>query len=134
MGRRYDPHQHAHSLGVTVVEGRPRLGGWGEYSHASRTITLRSGLSRREARCTLAHELQHAIAGDIACRSSWFAARMERRADEAAAILLVDPVEYREAEAMHNGHLPSIAYDLDVTPEVLLDWQRMCREVLAWPA
>lgn len=40
--------------------------------------------------------------------------RQERRVDESAALHLVDPKQYRETEALHEGHVPSIAHDLGV--------------------
>ena len=96
---------------------------WGEYDFRLHRISLRPGLSRREARSTLAHEVQHAIRRDMGSPFGLLNRRQELAADREAALLLVDPAEYARAEAERDGHLPSMAFDLDVIPEVLTTWQ-----------
>jgi Zn-dependent peptidase ImmA (M78 family) len=49
----------------------------------------------------------------------------ERRADRLAAMLLLDEAEVIEAEALREGHLESMAHDLDVTLPVLELWRSL---------
>lgn len=122
-GRRYDPWAHAQSLGVSVIEARLRGTLWGEYRHHDGLIVLRRGMTRREARCTLTHELMHAIAGDAPTRFGHLHRLRERRADWSAALLLVCPDEYALAEALYGPHRAALAAELDVIPEVIDDWR-----------
>lgn len=123
MGLQYDPWHHAEALGLTVQEVRLQARRRGEYIHSKRLILLKPGMSHREARCTLAHEIQHAIAGDIPSPFGPAFTRQERLANRRAAELLIDASEYAAAERLREGHGPSIAHDLDVTYKVLRDWQ-----------
>lgn len=124
-GVNYEPHAHAERLGVKVEYGRLREGRKGEYRHAEGRIILRTGLSRRQERCTLAHEVQHALAGDVRSKFGLVNSRQESRADQRAAQLLVDLDEYRMAERMHGPHCGAIADELDVTVHMLIVWRRM---------
>lgn len=131
MGREYDPWAHAQELGLTVREEQLPDGVHGEYRHALGLVIIRAGLSRRAARCALAHEIQHALAGDVPVAHDLLHARAELRAARRTAWVLVDPVEYAEVEVEHDGHLPSMAHALNVTVRVLRDWQAMLRAVAA---
>jgi Zn-dependent peptidase ImmA (M78 family) len=121
-GKSFDPWPVAEALGLTVVERHLRGGRWGEYWHAERTILLTKGMTWREARATLTHEIQHALAGDVFSKHGAANIKPERRARIRTAEVLVDPVEYAEAERIRDGHLPSIAFDLDVANHVIDDW------------
>ncbi|MFI5504498.1 ImmA/IrrE family metallo-endopeptidase [Corynebacterium kutscheri] len=103
-------------------------GAKGVYHHPSRTISLRNSLTDRQLRCTLAHELGHAIRGDAPV-SGVFCDHIERRADEFAARLLISPIEYQLAEALHGGHIGGIAYELEVTPHLVEVWRGMYRKI-----
>lgn len=131
MGRAYDPWNHAHELGLCVVERElpPRM--HGQYVHTERLVILRPGLSARAARCTLAHEIQHALAGDEPTWSLHLHRKAEVLASRRAAWMLIDPYEYAEAERLHDGHTPSMAHALNVTAKVLRDWQATIRMVAA---
>jgi len=131
MGRSYDPWVHAHELGLTVVEGSlpPRI--HGHYVHRERLVVLREGLSHRAARCTLAHEIQHHLAGDEPSWSLHVQRKAELLASRRAAWMLIDPYEYAEAERLHEGHQASMAHALNVTVRVLRDWQATLRMVAA---
>lgn len=122
-GRRYDPWAEAERLGVAVTEARLRGDLWGEYRHDDRLIVLRRGLTRREGRCVLAHEIEHARAGDTPTRLGYLHHLRERRADRRAALLLVDPMEYALAEDLFGPVDALLAAELDVIPEVLADWR-----------
>lgn len=131
MGREYDPWAHAHELGLTVIEAELPDRVNGEYRHAQRLVVLRPGLSQRAARCALAHEIQHALAGDEPTMSLVLHRKAEVRAARRAAWVLIDPYEYAEAERDHDGHVPSMAHALNVTVRVLRDWQATLRMVAA---
>lgn len=100
----------------------------GLYIHKNRLILLRKNLDYWNRRCTLAHELGHAIRGDVPV-SGVFCAHIERRADEFAARLLISPIEYQLAEALHDGHVGGIAYELEVTPHLVEVWRGMYRKI-----
>jgi Zn-dependent peptidase ImmA (M78 family) len=123
VGLSYDPWKHAQDLGLTVIEERLPSKVRGEYRHGDRLILLARGMSHRQERSTLAHEIQHAIAGDLPTQFGPRHYLQERKARRAASFMLVDPAEYAEAEMLREGHLGSIAFDLVVTRRVILDWR-----------
>ena len=131
MSRAYDPWAHAHDLGVEVTEGRLPRGWRGCYDHSRFRITLVRGMSHREARSTLAHEVQHAIAGDIASPWGLITQRQELLATRRSALMLIDPAEYAEAERLRGGYLAGIAHELDVTAAVVLAWREIHRMAVA---
>ncbi len=126
MGLAYDPWQHAEGLRLTVEERKLSSRHRGEYHHAERLILLTPGLSHREARCTLTHEIQHALVGDLPTPFGPLHRRQEIRARKGAAHLLIDAGEYAAAEQLRDGHLRSIAYDLEVTVRIVNDWRTYC--------
>lgn len=128
-GREYDPWAHAEELGVSVIEARLRGDLWGEYRHHDRLIVLRRGMTHREARCVLTHEIMHSLAGDTPTRLGHLHRLRERRADLSAALLLVVPHEYAAAEDLYGPLDACIAAELDVIPEVLADWRMAVRTV-----
>lgn len=99
-------------------------GAKGYYIHQARLISLRSNLTPREYRSTLAHELGHATRGDTPT-GTVFDQRAERAADRYAANLLISEQAYREAEILHPGALDAIAHELGVTRHLLMVWQHM---------
>lgn len=131
MGKEYDPWAHAQELGITVIEATLPPTRRGEYRHREHLIALARGLSQREARATLTHELQHALAGDAFDEDCPALAVAERLASQRTAYVLIDPLEYAEAEELHGGHLASIAYELNVTPKVVRDFQSLLRRLVA---
>ena len=126
MGLDYDPWQHAAALRLEVVERRLAGRRRGEYHHDERLIALAPGMSHREARSTLAHEIQHALAGDLPTPFGPLHRRQEVRARRGAAHLLIDVDEYAAAEQLRDGHLRSIAADLNVTWRIVVDWRTSC--------
>lgn len=123
---------------LRVVErtGRTR----GGFDPATRTIRLNPGMSARTTRSVLAHELGHAVLGHVALGhdalghdpSSTPAIRraQERQADEWAAARLLTPSAYAAAEETRGPHLASLAFELDVTIELVIAYQRLLREAL----
>lgn len=118
----------AGALGITIehVELATRDG---EYRHDLKLIRLRSGMTLRKERSVLAHELAHAIWGDLPSQFGPVKAKQERRADEWAALRLIDPERYRAAEAQWEGHLGAIAYDLGVTTKLVVAFQRILARI-----
>ncbi|MFJ6550190.1 ImmA/IrrE family metallo-endopeptidase [Microbacterium sp. NPDC091676] len=123
----------ADDLGLRVVERPgPTPGG---FQPVTRTIRLAPGMSRRTARSVLAHELGHAHLGHLPTRQPALRARQERQADEWAARRLITPAAYAAAEHLRGAHLASLAFELDVTIEIVLAFQRVLhREHLPVPA
>lgn len=114
--------QIAESLGVRIVEvaNLPETHA-GVYLHHRRLILIRRGLRPWTYRSVLAHELGHAVYGDDEHNNL----RMERRADQWAAEILISECEYAAAEAIHGPNIGAIAYELGVTPELIEVWQHM---------
>lgn len=110
------------SLGLAITHHNNGPKGW--YSHHTRTISLRSNLTEREYRSTLAHELGHAVRGDTHT-GTIFDQRAERAADQFAAQLLIDHDSYARAEAIHGTALDAIGYELGVTTHLLAVWRDM---------
>ncbi|MDQ7877316.1 ImmA/IrrE family metallo-endopeptidase [Microbacterium sp. QXD-8] len=107
----------AAELGLTVVERRGKhLGG---YHAGSRTVRLDPHMPRRVARAVLAHEIAHHVFGDEPSPYGPVRAKQERRANEWAALRLITPDAFADAERLRNGHTASMAHDLDVTPELI---------------
>ena len=99
----------------------------GVYWHDQAVITLRPGLTHRAARCTLTHEIAHALAGDRPTPFGPVHRKAEILASRRTALLLVDPDEYAAAEQLRGAHHAAIAFELNVTPKVLRDWINLQR-------
>lgn len=110
-----------------AVEWSAALGEYvrGLYEHDRRTITLTSGLTRAQARTTLAHEMGHAWYGHRRTGDLHRDADAERLADEYAARLLIDPDAYAVAEQLVGPYPGAIARELGVTAGLVQVWQRM---------
>lgn len=115
-----DLHRLAESMGVTLCRHMHGPKGW--YDHATQTISTRRGLSIQQYRSTLAHELGHAAHRDTPTGNGHFDQRQERRADEYAALTLINPTDFEAAAIWHHGHLPAIADELEVTQHLLDVW------------
>ena len=118
----------AGALGITIeyVELATRDG---EYRHDLNRIRLRAGMTLRKERSVLAHELAHAIWGDVPSKFGPVNAKQERRADEWAALCLITPERYRAAEERWEGHLGAMAYDLGVTTKLVVAFQRVLARI-----
>ncbi|WP_144873853.1 ImmA/IrrE family metallo-endopeptidase [Microbacterium sp. 1.5R] len=113
--------------GLRLVE---RSGGSrGGYEPRTATIRVSPGMSERTRCSVIAHELGHAMLGHEHTLDPVQRGRQERRADEWAARLLITPSAYAEAEAARDGHPASIAFDLGVTVDLVLAYQRLLRRV-----
>lgn len=101
----------------------------GEYLHSARVIRIQHDLLFRRYVSTLAHECCHAIFGDVPSRFGPVNAKNERRADEWAALRLIDPHDYRRQEAHHDGHLEAMAVALRVTTDIVEAFRRVLLRV-----
>lgn len=106
-------------MGITLT--RHNGGHKGHYNHRTRTISTRRGMSIRQYRSTLAHELGHAHYGDTP-RRGIYSVRQETRADSYAARLLITPQAFFDAATWHGGHLGGMADELEITHHLLLRW------------
>lgn len=116
-------HLLAESMGVQLQRHTGGPPGW--YDHHRRIISTRRGQSIGQYKSVLAHELGHAHYGDTPTGNGHYDQRQERRADEYAARLLISPVEFEAAATWHQGHLPAIADELEVTKHILKTWQSL---------
>lgn len=120
----------AHALGVRIEHADlSHLERDGDYCARTNMIRLQTGMTRRLARSVLAHELAHAVFGDVPSMFGPVNAKQERRADEWAALRLITREDYRLAEALHNGHAPAIAVELDIMPDIVEAYQRVLLRV-----
>ena len=85
---------------IKLVRGFRLLGAW---EADTGTIYIREGLDSPERECVLAHELEHAIRGDVGPQSpeteAWIDVEVARR--------FVDPWEYTRAEKSGGGGSPN---------------------------
>lgn len=92
----------------------------GLYLREPNLILLDHGLTSEQRRCVLAHEISHARHLDEGCRVDKWA---ERRADQEAALMLIDPMEYAYAEAVYEGNVMGMARELNVLPWVIVAYR-----------
>lgn len=112
--------ERANQLGVTVHAAPLPDGTRGYYDHTKQQICLHRDLPEYEAVAELAHELIHAERGHQGHQDE----STERTVDEKAAILLIDPLDYAQAENMYDAYPGSIARELDLPVWVVEAWQR----------
>lgn len=122
-------HLLAESMGVQLQRHTGGHPGW--YDHHRRIISTRRGQSISQYKSVLAHELGHAAHSDTPTGNGHFDQRQERRADEYAARLLINPTDFESAAIWHHGHLPAIADELEVTQHILKTWQSMAANRVA---
>ena len=116
-------------LGVRVEERRLPNGLCGFYYEPARLIVLDETMPDFQRRCTLCHELVHARYHDAGCGTP-YGAKAERRARRQTALRLIDPVEYASAEMLCDGDAYRIACELDITLQVVKDYQDMLHDTM----
>lgn len=117
--------EQADRMGVRVVETRLPSGILGFYSDMRSLILVDGRLNARQCRCALQHELVHAEHHDRSCQGT-DGGRVERRTRSETARRLISPVDYALAEAVHeDGDPRALALELDVTVQVVQDYQRL---------
>ena len=110
-------------LPVTASSAILPDGLWGCYDASNSVILIDRRLTYTAKRCVLTHELLHWKHGDDGCAND--RSRQERRTRTQTALLLIDPAELALAERMYDDDLWSIADELNVTMQVLTDYQAM---------
>lgn len=120
--RHYSPRSILDALGVTVVRTWLR-DTWGLWLPKEYTVVVAEGLSPVQERCTLAHEVEHILAGDGGCSSADGTAlspvRREQAADRQAARKLVGISDL--APAAHRGlSVSEVAAELGVTERLVM--------------
>lgn len=115
----------AEERGLRVIEraGATR----GGFDPARQVIRLEPGMSVRTTRSVLAHELGHAALAHAPTTHPRTRVRQERQADAWAARLLITPQAYADAEAIRGPHPASLAFELDVTVELVTAYQALLR-------
>ena len=107
--------------GITIT---PHTGGdKGRWYINTRTISIRRDLGWINTRCTLAHELGHALNNHDSTATGWLYTRQEGEADLWAANTLIDPADYRNAELIYGPHPGAIAAELGVTVHLVTVWK-----------
>ena len=119
----------AKQAGVTIEYGRIPHGRDGDYAHDRQLIRLRPGMSARLHRSVLAHELGHAAFADVPSQFGPVHAKQERRAEEWAALVLINIDDYRHLEQIHHGHAGAIAVDLGVMRSIVLAYQGLLERI-----
>lgn len=101
---------------IKLVRDFRLLGAW---EADTGTIYIREGLPSPERECVLAHELEHAIRGDVGPQppetEAWIDIEVARR--------FVDPWEYTCAEKLGGG-VAQIAKSLDLPTWVVQAWAK----------
>ncbi|GEM_PF-1574584 len=111
--------RYAESQGVEVIERHlPNTWPHALYIPELNTIYLEARQPHCYKRANLAHELGHVFYGHTTNSP-----KAERQADVFAAMQLIDPIEYRHAEAAYGTNEELLAYELGVTPHVIRVWR-----------
>lgn len=112
----------ADDLGLTVRErrGAHRSG----YLPGDDHIDLRPGMRGRVLQSVMAHEIGHHVLGHRPTDFGLIRKRQELAANVWAAHTLITPEAYRDAERLRDGHGPSMAFDLNVSDELLVIFQQ----------
>ena len=99
----------------------------GYYDDTQRVIHVDSRLSYRQRRCVLAHELWHAFFHH-GSTVHVYAVKDELRVRRLTARLLISDDQYAMVEAMFDAEPYAMAQELEVTQQVLQDFQSLLKE------
>lgn len=116
-----DPYAVASELGLEVKHQPLPLGYHGLYTGSC--IILLPGMTQREERSTLAHELGHHHYGHTHVHRS-FEPKLEAACDLYAAEMLIDEVALLKLAHLYPDDPATIAYELNVSSWVLEAWAR----------
>lgn len=108
----------AEDLGLSVRErrGAHRSG----YAPHDNHIDLTPGMRGRVLRGVMCHEIGHHVLGHRPTDFGLIRKRQELAANVWAAHTLITPEAYADAERHRNGHITSMAIDLNVPDELVL--------------
>jgi Zn-dependent peptidase ImmA (M78 family) len=96
----------------------------GIYDDAANTILIHRDMKYTLKRCTLVHELVHWAHRDGGCYGI-MQRRAEYRTRRETAVRLISPAEYAIAEQIYEGDVFRMANELDVTKQVIEDYQNL---------
>lgn len=113
----------AEQLGVGVKERNLGSGLCGFYLDQVKTIVIDGNLFDFQKRCVLCHELCHARYRDTGI--SLMVSKEETRARRETALRLIDPESYKAAELAYDGDMFQMASELNVTLQVVKDFQKL---------
>lgn len=112
----------AADLGLRVIEHRgPHRSG---YRPGDDTVHLTPGMRGRTLRSVLAHEIGHHVLGHTPTDFGPIRMRQEHAANVWAAHALITPESYADAEHTRDGHTASMAFDLNVTEELVATYRK----------
>lgn len=98
---------------ITLLRRTLPAGEMGRWYPEQRVIVLSPDLTRAEERCTLFHELVHALGDDCGVEEPWLAGRQEKHCHEMVARALI-PLERLIAESQLAADDFQLAEALDV--------------------
>lgn len=113
-----DLWQLASDLGLEIVERRGIHSSG--YAPDDNHVELRPGMRGRVLRSVLGHEIGHHVLGHRPTDFGPIRKRQEHQANAWAALQLIEPAAYAESEHLRSGHVPSIAFDLNVSDELVV--------------
>lgn len=125
MQNTYSPWGELASLPqIELRREPPPSGRLGEYVlgggiHGGGLIRLHPAMPRRQLRSVLCHELRHHEFRDVGTTCEKTTAKQERRADSAAARLLVNLHDLADAMIIHARHASAVAVELRVSLDVV---------------
>lgn len=114
---------------VTIEYARTHNEHDGVWLPRKRIIRLRPNMHARLHRSVLAHELAHAVYGDIPSPFGPVHMRQEHRAEAWAAAQLIDLSSYRQAETVCEGHAGAMAVELGVMRSIVSAYQSLLERV-----
>lgn len=117
----------ADTLPVSIVSRPLPHDVCGLYDAETNLILIDPRMTYAQKRSTLVHELVHWFHGDTGC-NPMSNGKEEARARREAAMILIDPQKYAEAEAIHDGDAYAIACELDVAAQTIEDYQQFLHE------
>lgn len=119
-----DLRRYADSLDINVSSAI--LGGnlKGVYDESTQTIIIDRSMPYTAKRCTLVHELVHWSWHDDEC-PRYFHAKNERRTRRITAELLVPMFRAEMLGDEYSGDAGAVATELDVTKQVLQDYETL---------
>ncbi|WP_454893769.1 ImmA/IrrE family metallo-endopeptidase [Alloscardovia omnicolens] len=110
---------------ITILETALNGNHMGYYDATTRTIIVDSTLNPTQYRCTLAHELIHAKYDHTGHDP-----KNENKTRKETALWLINIIDYVQAEQIYDADKQHIARDLEITLQVLEDYQKLLREQL----
>lgn len=102
----------------------------GIYCLATNTVLIDRRITYTRKRCALVHELVHWQHGDDTSNGC-NGGRLEQQCRRETAMLLINPAEYALAERMYDGNPYQMAAELNVTVQIIHDYQQWLHDSVA---